>query len=231
MIARTASSTSAEASRLVARKARKRSAKSAAGCRGGSAWPFLPDHTDRITAQWRGEVGVSASIRLGRQPRASVASRCTGRSAAGQDGPRSAISASRHSTSSLSARPAGEDQGHDPGGRVGFGEFDRQQVEHRILAGGIDWRHLQQSPARNAAPSGSAGVRAWFPRPRASRSGSAPTTSRFSCGRQMTSATLTRASCRCAETTSRSSWSRATNFTGSMTRVPAVLSHSDLVWR
>ena len=53
--------------------------------------------------------------------------------------------------------PAGEYEGHHPGGRVGLGKLDGQQVEHRILAGRIDLAalaavHPLETQRRAAAP-------------------------------------------------------------------------------
>src|SRR4051812_14166930 len=53
--------------------------------------------------------------------------------------------------------PAGEYEGHHPGGRVGLGKLDGQQVEHRILAGWIDLAALAaidplETQRRAAAP-------------------------------------------------------------------------------
>ena len=55
--------------------------------------------------------------------------------AAVQVGPRSASSHSRHSTSSRSAAPPEKISVTVPDGRVGLGEFDREQVQHRVLGG------------------------------------------------------------------------------------------------
>src|SRR5262249_37699264 len=88
------------------------------------------------------------------------------------------------------------------------------------LPAGLTFRHLQhltrskRSAARQRLSSG------FVPSAESQSKRSSAITRRFSCGRHMTSATLTSASCRWVDTTSRSSRSRATNFTGSMTRAP-----------
>ena len=135
MIARTAASTSAAASRLVARKARKRSAKSAARLsrRIGMACPSGPHAPGSPLNGARGGSAVNPGRRLSDRPRWTGTSRRRART-----GPRSASSASRHSTSSRSTPPPEKIERHDPGGRVGLGKLHREQVEHGILAGRID---------------------------------------------------------------------------------------------
>src|SRR5262249_38283448 len=116
--------------------------------------------------------------------------------------------------------PAREDEVHDPGGRIGLAEFDREQVEHRVPAGGIDVSALaafdapeaQRPPA--ASEFGLCPLRG-EPVETAQRHHQAPfLRTPHDVGR------FTGASWRWVDTTSRSSRSRATNFTGSMTRAP-----------
>ena len=102
-----------------------------------------------MPAPWRHVAGLSdwilrcriraGALSGGRTPAAARhrPTAWTGQTAVVQDGPRSANSASRHSTSSRSVAPAGKGDGHHAGRRIGFGKLDRQQIEHGILAGRV----------------------------------------------------------------------------------------------
>ena len=97
------------------------------GRRGGSAWRRPADRSQRHRCMACGN--------LPRQPRQAWSTTCSGRAAAVQVGPRSASSHSRHSTSRRSAAPPEKIRVTAPAGRVGLVEFDRQQVQHRVLGG------------------------------------------------------------------------------------------------
>src|SRR5262249_21936334 len=129
MIPRTTASTSADASRLAARKARKRSVKSGArrSRRIGMALSYRPG---RISGQWRGweepsTPGVGRVVGMDR-----THGRRPGRPQIGKLG---------FQAFDLEPQrpPARENEIHDPGGRIGLGKFDREEVEHRVLAGGV----------------------------------------------------------------------------------------------
>src|SRR6476660_8203072 len=157
----------------------------------------------------------------GRQPRASVtSSRWTGRSAAGQDGPRSASSASRHSTSSRSMAPPENMRVTTPAGGSVSENSTASRLSTASLPAGFTWRHLQQLTRSKRSAERQRRSSGLVPSAASQSKRLSATTTRFSCGRQITSATLTRASCRWVDTTSRSSRSRATNFTWSMAHAP-----------
>src|SRR5215813_8489977 len=146
----------------------------------------------------------------------ATSSRWLGQQLATRVGPRSASSTSRHSTSSRSvAPPENVSVTAPPGGLTSANSTARRLRILSFLAGST-FLHLQastrsnRSAARQRRSSGLAAIAA------GQSNRSSARTSRFSAGRQCTSATLTSASWRWAETTSRSSLSRATNLTGSM---------------
>ncbi len=113
---------------------------------------------------------------------------------------------------------AGEDQRHDAGRRIAFGEFDGEQIEPRIFVGlieiaafaGADALEAQRRPAAPVI-----GVRLGFDRAHPVEAVERASTKRCSRGRQKMSATLTSASCTWADTTSMSSLSRATSLSSS----------------
>src|SRR5262249_27751218 len=130
MIPRTTASTSADASRLAARKARKRSVKSGArrSRRIGMALSYR-----RARATGNGGGGG------GRPPPApGWAAGWVWGTGGRPGGPPPARPGSPHSAPVPAPPPPRENEIHAPGGRIGLGKFDRQQVEHRVLAGGID---------------------------------------------------------------------------------------------
>ncbi len=178
--------------------------------------PVLPGHSGRIGGQWRGSDRPST-------PRVGGIVNMDGTPARGPRWPQIGQLGSQAFDLEPQRPPAREDEVHDSGGRIGLAEFDRQQVEHRVLAGWIDVSALAAFDALEAQRRAAASEFGLCPlrgEPSAESQSKrlSATTKRLSCGRHMTSATLTSASCRWVDTTSRSSRSRATNFTGSMTR-------------
>src|SRR5262249_13123680 len=175
--------------------------------------PVLPGHSGRSALN-----GVAGTAR---QPRASVVSSTwIGRTPAGQDGPRSASSASRHSTSSRNVPPPEKMRFTTPAGGSVSENSTASRLSTASLPAGVAFRHLphlsrpKRRTPRHRLSSG------FVPSAESQSKRLSAITRRFSCGRHMTSATLTSASWRWVDTTSRSSRSRATNFTGSMTRAP-----------
>src|SRR5215472_15303229 len=125
MIARTTASTSVEASRLAARRARKRSAKSEA--RQSRRIGMILSTGPPFGAQWRRSTpGVGSLIDMNRTRR-----RRPGRPEIGKLDLQALDLEPKHAA-------AGENEVHDSGGRIGLRKFDGEQVEHGVLAGGID---------------------------------------------------------------------------------------------
>src|SRR6185295_13686624 len=130
--------------------------------------------------------------------------------------PRSANSASRHSTSSRTVAPPENSSRMTPDGASVSLNSTARRLRTSSLCAGSTCRHLQLKTRSNrraarrrrnsglspCAPSQSNRLRA--------------TTTRLSSGRHRMSETLTTASCRWVEATSRSSSSRTTNFSASM---------------
>ncbi len=119
-------------------------------------------------------------------------------------------------------RATRENQIDHAGRAVGFGEFDGQQVENGVLAGRIDAAAFAGQHAFEAQGGGRrrySGLSDWA---LSQSKRLSATTTRLSFGRHRTSATLTTASCRWADTTSRSSSSRTANFNWSRVWLIAV---------
>src|SRR5262249_7755760 len=104
-----------------------------------------------------------------------------------------------------------------PGGSVSENST-ASRLSTAAFPAGSTFRHLQQLTRSKRSADRQRLSSAFVPSAESQSKRLSATTTRFSFGRQMTSQTLTSASCRWVETTSRSSRSRATNFTGSMTR-------------
>ncbi len=139
MMARTAASTSAAASRLVARKARKRSAKSAARLsrRIGMACPAGPDKRPVNALNGAQRDGPSTPRRRSRRRHGP------GGTPSARTGPRSASSASRHSTSSRSAPPPEKIKVTTPAGASVSSNSTARRLSTASLPAGSTLRHLQ----------------------------------------------------------------------------------------
>src|SRR5260370_5220760 len=133
-----------------------------------------------------------------------------------QVGPRSASSASRHSTSSRKTPPAENRRFTTPAGVSVGSNSTASRFSTAALPAGLTCLHLQAETRSNRSAARQRRNSGLSPSAESQSKRSSPITSRFSCGRHNTSATFTVASCKWVEMIARSSSSRATNFSDCM---------------
>src|ERR1700730_7105886 len=172
-----------------------------------------------------GPRAATAPWRQGRNPAQAVLASSAWLGWVGQHvvvhtGPRSTSSHSRHSTSRRNAAPPEKISVTTPAGGAVSSNSTASRLSIACLSQQSTLRHLKELTRSKR----SAVRRRWYRGELASAPSQSnrarPPTSRFSAGRQCTSPTLTTASCRWVETTSRSSLSRATSLRSSIRFLP-----------